>query len=208
MRLLKSFALFLPLVIGGKAHSQMIADDSLKKERKIIYFFNVQAGSLIGCNECKVGKEVTFSTSTLHGVQLGKRLRVGGGIGFDSYRDWQAIPFFGSVAFDLVGKKNKVFAQINYGWAKAWKPFEDNVYGFKEAKGGESYTMSLGYRIHYGAVRMAILLGYKLQRAEAKYEYPYFIYNNTLPPEILPGSSRTVSEKMNRFALSLSVGWK
>ena len=67
--------------------------DTVQHGKSIEYFFNIQVGPLIGCNDCGESKEVTFTSSTIHGITIGKKLRTGIGIGFDSYDTWQTMPF-------------------------------------------------------------------------------------------------------------------
>ena len=64
------------------------------------YFFNVQVGPLVGCSNCGQRKEITFTSSTVHGLMIGRKLRAGAGIGFDAYYLWQTLPVFGSAELD------------------------------------------------------------------------------------------------------------
>src|SRR6218665_722584 len=109
--------IMLLTVIGAASrlgYCQSVAADSTRKKTNN-YFFVVQTGALLG-------DKVTFSSSTIHGIKLSKRLRAGAGIGFNSYEDAQALPLFGSMSLDLFGKKNTVFVQMDYGWAPwAWR---------------------------------------------------------------------------------------
>ena len=79
-----------------------------KPSDKNYYFFNFLSGTLIGSSGMNDKGLATFSFSTTHGVRLGNRLSVGAGVGFDSYLEWKAVPLFGSLSYDLLGKKNKI----------------------------------------------------------------------------------------------------
>jgi hypothetical protein len=198
--------IFTFLLIGA-TYSQPMSSDTLNRGKFISYYFNIQTGALIGCGDCKIGKEVTFSTSTIHGIRVGKKLRVGAGLGFDSYPNWQTLPLFGSVSWDLAGKKNVIFTQLNYGWARAWKPFSEQEYGFKDANGGQTFSAMIGYRIRSGDIQVAVLAGYKFQLATAYYTYDYYSWPSSFSNNET-ATLQTIKENMNRLAISLSVGWK
>ncbi len=173
------------------------------------YFFAFQSGALMGGSVIGEKGMTTFSFATTHGVRLGKRFGVGVGAGFDSYFGWKALPLFGSVSFDVLGKKNKVFVQVNYGGAwvkKAKSPYE---YGATTYDGGRMINPSVGYKIVYGDVRLYIQVGYKLQRITMNSEYPsYFSYSySRIAP--LPNSSFSKTElSMNRAYFSIGFGWR
>src|SRR6267154_1561715 len=83
------------------------SDDEQKNPGSVVYFFAIQAGALVGCNDCSKGKEFTFSAATIQGVTIGRKFRTGIGLGFDSYQHWQTVPIYGMVSWDLIGDKNK-----------------------------------------------------------------------------------------------------
>src|SRR6478752_2997820 len=143
--------------------------DTIKNDKLYGYFFNLQVGSLIGCNDCSEGKEITFTASTIHGVTIGKKLRTGVGIGLDSYYAWQTMPVFISVSTDLFGTKNTnaIFIQINYGWSQSWYNESHREYGFKDTEGGRMVGTQLGYRIKYHDLKISISVGTKYQRVQA-----------------------------------------
>lgn len=190
-------------MMGAASHlaycQSVVADSTQKKTSN--YFFVIQTGALLG-------DKVTFSSSTIHGIKLGKRLRAGAGVGFNSYEDAQVLPLFGSMSLDLFGKKNTVFVQMDYGWAPwAWSPGVKDNYGFDKTRGGETFSAMIGYRINYGDVRLALMAGYKHQEISMRYTYPVYYYAtwNYYPYST---NSQEIEETMNRFAISLSVGWR
>jgi hypothetical protein len=180
--------------------------------KKVNYFFNVQVGSLVGCNDCDNGKDFTFSAATVHGVSFGKKLRVGLGIGFDSYLNWQTLPLFGQASWDLIGNKNRnaLFLQLAYGWAHPWF-VKSSAYAnyltdpFSSVEGGRMINPQIGYRIKYYDLRIAFSVGYKYQSIS------YKVFNNiycdpaACPPNI---QWSDVSRDTDRFQFNLILGLK
>lgn len=200
--------LYTPMPKNGAKKIKLV--DEEKNTKVVGYFFNVQFGSLIGCNNCGQGRDATFSAATVHGVTIGKKLRGGVGIGFDAYANWQTLPIFGSVSWDLIGNKNKgaLFLQLNYGWAHPWF-VRNNLYNYYTTDpygavaGGRMINPSIGYRIKYHDLKIAIGVGYKYQRIFYKTNYfcPYCdVY--------VPNQNLEITQDMNRLQLLMSVGWK
>src|SRR6478735_10840095 len=75
----------IPVEAQKKSLGIKIFQDTIKNDKQIGYYFNVQIGPLLGCNNCSEGKEITFSSATTHGITIGKKFRTGLGIGLDSY---------------------------------------------------------------------------------------------------------------------------
>ena len=177
--------------------------------KKLEYFFNVQSGALIGCGDCSFKQDVSFSAATVHGVTIGKKLRLGAGIGFDAYQRWQTMPLFGSVSWDLFGSKNKnaLFVQFNYGWARP-SASRSTLYYYQDVNGGRMVSTQVGYRIKYHDLKISLGIGSKYQRVTASYEYPTFYYDYVGTPRLGTPSVTTLTESINRLALMMSVGWK
>ncbi|GHM98949.1 hypothetical protein WSM22_04390 [Cytophagales bacterium WSM2-2] len=177
----------------------------------IQYYFNVQSGALIGCNDCSRGQEVTYSFATNHGVTIGEKFRAGIGTGFDSYQSWQTLPLYALASWDLIGNKNKgaVYLQMTYGLAHAWfvRNGSYQYYGsdpFVGVSGGRTINPSIGYRLKYHDVKMAFAVGYKFQRISyksAQYICPACDYF------IAPAQSE-ITQDFNRIQLTMVVGWK
>lgn len=176
---------------------------------RISYFFTIGSGALVGCQDCKSGSEVTFSSATIHGVTIGKKLRVGAGLGYDSYYLLQTTPIFGSVSLDLIGNRNKnaLFLQFSYGGAGVWRNSQDE-YGYKKVEGGKVINTQLGYRVRYHDMRFSFSIGTKYQEVTTFYEYPTFIYN--FNGQYIAGtpSTKSVLQEMNRLQFSLAIGWR
>jgi hypothetical protein len=134
--------------------------DSAKSGRLVGYFFNLQVGSLIGCDDCIAEKEVTITASTVHGVTIGNKFRIGGGIGFDSYYHWETMPLFGSVSWDVLGTKNTtaLFVQVNYGWAMPWRTEKAWEFGSTGVEGGQMVYGMAGLRLKYHDMRISFTM--------------------------------------------------
>jgi hypothetical protein len=177
---------------------------------KINYFFTISSGALVGCQDCKSGSEVTFSSSTIHGITIGKKLRIGMGLGYDSYNLLQTTPLFGSISWDLIGDKNKnaLFLQFSYGGASVWRNSQDE-YGYKKVEGGKTIHTQLGYRVRYHDARFSFSIGTKYQEVTTFYEYPTYRYGfNGQPILGETPSTKSVLQELNRIQLSISIGWK
>ena len=187
--------------------AQNVNQDSLRN-RKVEYYYQFQSGALIGCTTCSDGKQISFSGSTTHGIKIGEKLRVGAGVGLDSYFEWNTMPVYGSVSWDLIGKKNALYAELNYGGALAsWRSLEYQEYGYQKTDAGKVYSYGMGYRIKYEKLRISIGVGRKTQLVTSFYEYPTYYWNNN--NYVLGEPSRkTVKNEMNRLMLWLAVGWK
>jgi hypothetical protein len=207
---MRAFVIFVLLIcVGCKAFAQSKPDSMILTNKKIEYFFYIQSGMLVGCHECGRGKEITFSGATVHGIKLGKRARVGVGLGHDSFYGWNTLPVFGSASWDLFSKKNAFFLQFNYGRAlKTWKYNPNDEYGFQRSVGKRMVNPMVGYRIHYHDASISLSVGYKFQNIMSHYQYENWIWDpNTqrnLPDPIISSEKRSI----NRLMISLAVGWK
>src|SRR5258706_4796698 len=228
-----SIALLLCLSTGSFCFAQNYDADSVlytpiekPKEKKIKlvdeengkvveYFFNIQAGSLIGCNNCGKGKDVTFSFATTHGVTIGKKLRTGVAVGFDSYTNWQTSPIYAVVSWDLIGNKNgnAVYLQMEYGWSHPWFVRNGsysyyNTDPFIGVSGGKMINPSIGYRIKYYNLKMSLAVGYKFQRIFYKTNYyGYYCPSCNYIAFSMPAQSE-ITQDFNRLQVILIVGLK
>ena len=184
-------------------------DSDIEASKKVSYFFNVQSGVLIGCKDCSFKHEVTVSAATTHGITIGKKLRLGAGVGFDSYQNWQTFPLFGSVSWDLFGSKNRnaLFIQFDYGSAKP-KANELTYSPYKDFDTGRMVSTQIGYRINYHDLKISLAIGSKYQRINASYQYPSYRYDFRGTPIIGTPNTTTLRESINRFSLMMAIGWK
>ncbi len=206
---MKSVIIF---VLLGCTFSNVFAQneaDSIAAKKKLEYFFYIESGMLVGCNECGRGKEVTFSGATVHGAKIGKRTRVGVGLGYDSFYGWSTVPLFGSASWDLFAKKNAFFLQFNYGGTlKTWRYTEYDEYGYQQSKGGRMVNPMVGYRIKYHDASIALMVGYKYQKITSTYEYENYFWNPATQSSVAEPIESSEKRSINRFMISLAVGWK
>lgn len=198
------------LWIGNIVSAQVeLASDSAMVKKKAEYYFYFQSGMLVGCNECGRGKEITFSSAMVHGIKLDKRLRLGIGVGFDSFYNYSTVPIFGSASWDLFSKKNAFFLQLNYGTplkTSRYTPYDE--YGYKSSSGGRMVNPAVGYRILYHHASIACMIGYKFQQINSRYEYQNYVWN-PITDQYIPEPQVSIEARdLNRFMLSLSIGWK
>lgn len=184
-----------------KTFPRKIFVDTVKNSKPIEYFFDVQMGPLIGCTNCGDGKAVTFTSSTIHGVTIGRKLRAGLGVGLDSYYSWQTMPFFGNVSWDLIGTKNTqaIVVQFGYGWSMAWREKRMFDNSFTGTDGGRMMNAQIGYRIKYHDLKISLAAGTKLQRL-----YTYVEYSSGYATP----NKMTTKYDMQRLMISLAIGWK
>ncbi len=223
-----TIGIFMLVALGGTSWAQNFDSDSVyyspipktspkKKQaeglnsvRLISYFFNIQSGVLIGCKNCNFKNEVTSTVATTHGITIGNKLRVGAGIGFDTYANWQTRPVFGSVSWDLFGSRNKnaFFLQFNYGWSNPTAN-RSTFNGYQKIDGGRMVSTLAGFRIRYHDLKIAIGIGSKYQLIKASYQYPSYYYDFRGMP-IIGGTpnSTTLRQGLNRVAITMSVGWR
>ncbi|MBK5278171.1 MAG: hypothetical protein JJE09_04830 [Bacteroidia bacterium] len=191
--------------IEKKAHPHR----PISSDKNSHYFFNFLSGTLIGGSGIYDSEIATFSFSTTHGVRLGKRFGVGAGVGFDSYSSWKALPFFGTLSYDLLGKKNRLFAQLNYGVSHVKKVKSQYEYGSTTHEGGTMISPSLGYKIVYGDLRLYISVGYKSQKIFLHSEYPaYYSYAFSIRAPGPNSSFNDTALSLNRAYFSIGFGWK
>jgi len=196
------------IICSLTSRAQELGVDSVKKS-KIAYYFQVQSGAIIGCNSCRGSEEIGFSGATIHGVKFGQKLRVGGGIGLDSYSYWNTVPVFGSINYDLIGKKKSaLFIEANVGDAllSRRKPIYEE-YGYKDSKGGMMYSYGLGYKFKYDQMRISLGVGRKTQMITYYYEYPTLVWRNGTMVAGDP-SQKIVKTEINRLMIWMAVGWK
>lgn len=203
---------FFLLLTGGSVIGSLAQENSSGSAKKKLpeYFFQVQTGALVGCSSCSDGKQISFTASTTHGIKIGRKLRVGTGVGLDAYNNWNVVPYFGSISWDFPGKRNALFVHMNYGGTLAsWRSFQWYDYGLKDSYMSGNFTYGIGYRLTYDKLRLSIGFGEKRQVLHSYYEYPTY-YFDVQRNMYLPGtpSTKTVKTQMNRLAIWMAIGWK
>jgi hypothetical protein len=184
--------------------------DSVISDRYIEYFFNVQVGALVGCNDCLVDKEVSFTASTVHGITVGNKFRLGGGIGFDAYYSWQTVPFFASLSWDVLGTKNTnaLFVQVNYGYSSPWRTEKIIEYGETSVDGGQMFYGMAGFRLKYYDLRIAFTVGGKVQQVSTEFQSPTWYLDVNGNPIQGTSSRSVIDETMKRLAIGVTIGWR
>jgi hypothetical protein len=183
------------------ATDTIFSDAKVSSSTKGNYFFSLQTGSLVAD-----GGDMTTTLSMLNGVTIGKKLRAGVGLGFDTYLRWKTVPLFGSVTWDVFGNKssNAFFVQLNYGMASAWRPKDYDGYG--RAEGGRMFSPQVGYRINYHDLRLSLALGARQQRVFSYYEYPSSSWRDG---QYVPTTNTSTAKlDMSRFMFAMAIGWK
>jgi hypothetical protein len=183
--------------------------DTTKGRPTVAYYFDVSMGVLTGCNDCATGTEFTFSAATTHGVTLGRKTRVGAGVGFDTYYTWKTLPLFGAVSYDLIGTKNThaLFVEVQYGYAFAWHTFQP--YEMRtEIDGGEMFAALAGYRVRYHNLRIALSAGFRQQSTTSMFETDSWYVNEKGAMVRGTPNRTTVQMDMGRAMLRLAFSWK
>lgn len=141
------------------------------------------------------GKSVSYTADLVQGVKL-KRLRIGLGIGFDSFARWQTMPLFGQVSYDVLGKKNVIYVQGSYGFAYARKLKEEWEAPSSDT-GGAMLKAMLGYRINVENVRLNFAIGYRFQNVNSSSDIWTFA----------PGDyTIQTREDINRLVFTMGLG--
>jgi len=205
---MKNLALILLITVSGfAAFSQQQSLDSISRSR-IESFIQIQSAAMVGCNACSNGKEISFSGTTKLGIKVARKWRTAMSVGLDSYFEWNIIPIFGTLSWDVIGKKNKLYAEFNYGGALvSWRNSNYWEYGLKDTSGGRMYSYGIGYRLNYDKVNFSIGIGHKTQWVTTYYEYPtyYWDVNNYV---IGDPTRRTVKTELNRMMIWFAFGWQ
>ncbi len=188
---------FFAMSLAAKAMGQ----DSTSMEPKVRYYFSFTSGMMTGDK----ARSITYTATTAHGVTVGHNLRIAGGIGIDSYTEWQTMPVFAQVSYDVLQRKNTLFVQVSYGWSHAWMQRSESYYNVTET-GGRIFSAMLGYRLAEGNVRIYVAAGYKAQLTSARYESPVDPASSV--PFYFYRYSEKVDYMLERMVLTIGVGWR
>ena len=184
--------------------------DTTMGGKLVEYYFDMNIGMLAGCRDCGTGTEFTFSTATTHGVTLGRKTRLGAGVGFDTYVGWKTLPLFGAVSYDIAGTKNThaIFVEFQYGYGFAWYTVPANQQHPTDVNGGQVFAILAGYRVRYHNLRVAISAGFKQQSSTTIYETDNWVVNEK--GGVVRGTPNitTVKMDMGRAELRLAFSWK
>jgi hypothetical protein len=187
---LLALIIYLPVTVVAQE-----VTEAVKPHR---YFNSFQSGGLFGEKD----KGTSFTFSTIHGVQL-KKWRLGGGLGFDSYQRWRAVPLSAVASFDIAHFKNSYLSVVlNGGYSKAWYRQTEEYEPDLDVKGGPMISSSIGYRIIADKWNINVSAGYRWQRINFKYSPQYWYWSDN-------GASSTVysvTEDIQRLVIQIGFG--
>jgi hypothetical protein len=202
MRCLTAIFLFCFVAAQGATP----ADSLIRRESR--YFFSVRSGMAL-CADCQFDGPSTGYFSTVHGIRMTPGSRLGIGVGVTTAAERMIIPMFGSLSIDLLGKKNKLFAEFNYGFARSPQG-SIQAEGWTETVKVKSYWQpSIGYKIRYYDMRIGILAGIQSLKLKRTLTYPSWGWGwgwGTTRPGT-PNSTE-LTYNASRFVIGLSVGWR
>lgn len=129
-------------------------------QSKFHYFFCLQTGGAFGKN----GHGGSLTNALIQGVRY-ERITFGVGVGYDVYTDWQVVPLFASVSFDVLRHgAGAAYVQMNGGYSDAWSStLRDSPLFFIE-KRNPYLNPLVGYRLAAGKMNVYLSAGYKFQR--------------------------------------------
>lgn len=178
------------------------------KAKPVRYAFTLNSNVLF-CGSCLAESSLVALPTTIHGIKW-RNWRVGAGVGYTSYGPVRAMPYFGSVTFNLFGKKkqNGLFLELNYGGAHAWLgPGIRNGEWVESVRASNFAQLSAGYAFHYHGLRLAAQGGISTLITERTFDYGQY-YNYTWGSQdfIVPPRREHVEYETTRAFLAISVG--
>lgn len=181
-----------------------------EQKKRLQYFLMFQTGSLAACTSCWGGKQLTYTASITQGITLGNRLRIGAGFGIDSYYGWRVMPVYGTLSWDAIKirKGSAIFFQLNYGRGLFQAYDFADQYGFKDMEAGRMVFPQLGFRTTYHDLRLSLLVGYKNQNVITYFEYPSWYRDWTGSMIAGSPSHSTVTQQIERLAITVGLGWR
>src|SRR5688572_3967902 len=152
---------------------------------------------MIGSSEDDEGKDFSVSFITIHGIKFNSGLKIGVGVGLDTYYDLKAYPILASITLDQVLEKHGFILQLNGGYSFVRYTRDPQFEEIDiDEEGGLMINPMFGYRLKVENMRIYVLAGYKYQVAELYYKYPDWW-----------GSSESSKHyELNRFVIQLGFG--
>ncbi len=175
--------------------------DTTELNQKAKYFFYVQYGGLVGSMD--LWHPVSFSASTVHGIKLVDKYKIGIGTGIDFYQERSVVPVFVAASIELAGKANKLFFEINYGGTFS-KPATEG-YGYIRSEIGQMICSMMGYTIKSNKLDVGFVAGYKFQRSTDHYKAFYSYVDRSRPDDEI---NSTFQMDMSRVVVAVRVGWR
>jgi hypothetical protein len=81
------------------------------------YYNSFVSGLMIGSSEDADEKEFSVSFVTIHGIKFNSGVKVGIGVGIDTYYDLKVFPIVASITFDPEFRQQGFFVQLNSGYS-------------------------------------------------------------------------------------------
>jgi hypothetical protein len=158
-------------------------------------FVSLYSGTLLG----KRGTGPSVCAALTGGLRY-NRFNIGVGFGYDTYSQWQLLPVFSELGYDLIARRNyAVFVQVQAGFATAWTT-STQQFGFRNNnEGGYFWHPLLGCRLQQGKIRLYFAAGYKFQNLTYE-QTPTWI-------DLGWGGSKTkVNMDLQRMSLLMGIG--
>jgi hypothetical protein len=200
MRCLTAILLFCFVAAQGATP----ADSIPRRDNR--YFFSVRSGMAL-CTDCRFDGPATGYFSTIHGIRMTPGSRLGVGLGVTTAAARVIIPMFGSLSIDLLGKKNKLFAEFNYGFARSLNGAIEQEGSTETVKVKSYWQPSIGYKIRYYDMRIGILAGIQSLKLKKTLTYPSWGGGWGIDRTGTPNSTE-LSYNASRFVIGLSIGWR
>ena len=181
-------------IVSGHAAGQTDSLYSSPTEKQAASYYNLFSFSAL-----VEDSETDVRMSMIHGIEAG-RFRIGIGLGYDAYNEWDVIPFSTSVGVDFARVRgNSFFLDLIAGSARTkWKM--GNEWIAVSNGTGVLLSPSIGYRIADSKIDAVVMLGYNYQQAKASYHYTW---DEGDPPSTV--FSRM--ERLNRLNVTIGFGF-
>jgi hypothetical protein len=128
------------------------------------------------------------------------------GAGFDQYPQWQTLPLFAGVGYDILNRRQHAFfLHFNAGFSKAWSTLTDDEAQVRHRhEGGYMYHPFLGYRVRQGKITLYFSMGYKFQTVTYKH-IPTWRDEFGIVHE-WTGTRTTIERRMERVSVQMGIG--
>lgn len=196
------------LLILLASNAAMASEGDSLKIKPVRYFFTLTSNVLL-CGSCQTDGGALALPTTIHGIRW-KKLRVGAGVGYTALGPTRLMPYFGSVTFNLFGKKrqNGVFIEFNYGGAHAWlAPVRVNNDFIDDVKSWGFTQLSAGYAFHHHGLRLAVQTGVQSLKTQRIHSYGQgYDYRWGLMDDFVPPSQESFKYETTRAFVAISIG--
>jgi hypothetical protein len=179
-------------------------DSVVRRESR--YVFSVRSGMAM-CSTCTLDGPTSGYFNTVLGMRLTPGTRIGLGAGLTSASGTMIVPLFGSFKLNLFGKKNKVFAEANYGFALSPRHDIDETSWTQTVKTKSYFQPSIGYSVPYHDMKLGVMLGIQSLKMVTTTTYPGSWWGWGTNRQGTPNSSE-FRYNVTRLVVGFSVGWR